>query len=607
MAFAYDLSSSTLQVLDDRTRLKDSLQNRVSRISVEAAYGMPRLCEIEATPPFPVGAVGDVISIFAYAPGNLTGDILFRGIVKSREIRMDAAFGSRYVIRAYDGAYDMTAQKKTRGFKDMTYGEVAKQIAKSHGLDPLFGSKILTNGAKHKFIVQANETDWDFINRLARELGFVTYVKVWTLLTRGMTALYFGPVEMAERASPNTAFEVGDNRVLAYRGLLTTSGMAGAAVVPGWDEAKGATASGQTSLSSKMRRTMKDTSSAGQFKKSTKAGPKLSLETFAGTKARADRAAMGAAVREAGASVDLDMRVKGNPLIDINKPIKVYDDVYGPLKGIHIVSSVLHVFEPGLDGYTTTIYCTGLEDRSMSGLQGGGVPPQRFHGIYPAIVNDIADPEKKGRVNLTLPWLDRAFVTGWARVLQLGAGAGTGLQLMPRPKDEVIVAFENGQLDLPYVLGGVYGKGVGKIPHAEMVVDGAPMKTALTTKAGHQIILDDTKDKSTITIHTTNGNSCSIVMDAKAGITISTKGDRPVTINSSADVNVTAKKNAKVTGNDVTVEAKGKATVNANSSVTVSGGSVTVDASSALKLKGAVVNVEASGILTLKGSVVKIN
>ena len=142
MAFAYDLSSSTLQVLDDRTRLKDSLQNRVSRISVEAAYGMPRLCEIEATPPFPVGAVGDVISIFAYAPGNLTGDIVFRGIVKSREIRMDAAFGSRYVIRAYDGAYDMTAQKKTRGFKDMTYGEVAKQIAKSYGLDPLLGSKI---------------------------------------------------------------------------------------------------------------------------------------------------------------------------------------------------------------------------------------------------------------------------------------------------------------------------------------------------------------------------------------------------------------------------------------------------------------------------------
>jgi hypothetical protein len=95
------------------------------------------------------------------------------------------------------------------------------------------------------------------------------------------------------------------------------------------------------------------------------------------------------------------MKVKGNPLVDINKPVKIDDDVYGPLRGIHIVSSVIHSYEPGLDGYTTFVYCTGLEDRSISGLQGAGVQPQRFHGIYPAIVNDINDPDKKGRVNLT--------------------------------------------------------------------------------------------------------------------------------------------------------------------------------------------------------------
>lgn len=607
MAFAYDLSSSTLQVLDDRTRLKDSLQDRVSRISVEAAYGMPRLCEIEASPPFPVGSVGDIISIFAYAPGNLTGDIVFRGIVKSREIRMDAAFGSRNVIRAYDGAFDMTAATKTRGFKDMTYGEVVKQIAKSYGLDPLFGSKILTDGVKHKFIVQANETDWDFVNRLARELGFVAYVKVWTLLTRGMTALYFGPVEVAKSAYANVSFEVGDMRVLSYRGILTTSGTPSEVSVPGWNDAKGSAASGQQSLSSKMRRTMKDDSSGGKFATSSKAGRKTSLELFAGTKPQADRAALGAAVRESGATVDLDMRVKGNPLVDINKAIKIDDDVYGPLRGTQIVSSVVHTYEPDLDGYTTSVFCTGLEDRSMSGLQGSGTPPPRFHGVYPAIVNDINDPEKKGRVNLTLPWLDSSFVTGWARVLQLGAGAGVGLQLMPRPKDEVIVAFENGQLDSPYVLGGVYGAAAGKIQNSDLVQEGVPVKAALTTKAGHQIIFDDTSDKSSITIHTTNGNSCSIVMDAKKGITIETKGDRPVTINSSADVNVTAKRNAKVTGQNVTVEAKGKAKITANGALAVSGASVKVDASSSLKLKGAVVNVEASGILTLKGSVVKIN
>ncbi len=319
---------------------------------------------------------------------------------------------------------------------------------------------------------------------------------------------------------------------------------------------------------------------------------------------QANTVAKGIAVRAAGAVLDIDMTVRGNPFADLNARFEVNN--VNP-NGKFIISAVRHVYEPDLGGYTTDVYSTGLEDRSILGLSGVTTPAPMYPGVYPAIVSNIADPEKKGRVALTFPWLDSSYVSPWARVIQLGAGSGAGLQILPSPNDEVLVGFSGGQFDSPYVIGGLYGKSQGGMAHSKMVADGKVKTTALTTKAGHQLILDDDEKSSSVTLQTTNGDSCVITLSKEKGITIETKGDRPITINSSADVNVTAAKNAKVSGQEVTVESKGAAKVNAKSSVSLTGANVTVDASSSLKLSGGMVTVQSSGKLTLKGTIVSIN
>lgn len=615
---SYDSPGGNLRLLWDRSHITDEEQAQIARISVEAALGVPRMCEVEIKGgPKKLrdyggykSQIGKTISVFAYGLGNLTGDIAFRGTITSREFRTDPGHGSRLVLRAYDGAYEMMAARKTRSFKDMSYGEIAKKIAGSYSLDSLLTSDISTSGTSHPFVVQSNESDWDFLVRLAREQGWVTFVRVYTQLTIGKTQLFFGPPKKATGSvSSDTKFTLGDRRVRSVRASVTSMGIPKEVAVPGWDDAKSKDVSGDDSVGSSDLVTAK----IDKFSNSKKAGTVTTLETFASTKAQADRAAKGAATRIAGSAIDITMVVRGNPLVKLNRLIKVED--FGDASGIHTVSAVTHIFDPSAGGFTTEVFCTGLDDRSLGNLARSAPPPQRFHGVYPAIVSDISDPKKLGRVKLSLPWLDAKYVTDWARVLQLGAGQDVGLQMMPRPKDEVVVAFENGQLDSPFVVGSVFGKETGKIPNSKLIENGSPVITALTTKAGHQLIFDDSADSSGITINVKNGNSCSIVMTDKDGITITTKGDNSVTINSAQDVTIKAERNAKVSAKEVTVDSQGGVKVNGKGKVDVSAPNINVSATSALKLKGTNVTIDATASLTMKaagttsikGAVVKLN
>ena len=609
MGFAYDAPSTRLLVHTSTGKLKTAQQDKVRRIVVEGGYGMPSVCEIEADKDFAYGDIGEALDIYAHAPSSWLGDIVFRGTVQSREIRMDAAYGVRLVLRLYDASFMMSARRSSHVFKEnMTYGEVVKQVARKSGLAPLVGGKILTDGPKRKMIIQANETDWEFIRRLARESGLVTYMRLYTLLGKPLTDLYFGVPTMAKRSSVPSGlkFELGDLRVLSMRGFVSAVGRPSSVAAIGWDGLKGQPASGQMTLGKKTRRSFEGRAEY----RSDGAGTYATLERFSETKAEAVEYAKSLAIHHASAMQDLELVVRGNPLVKTNAVIYLDCGPYAAPNGAHSVSSFTHVYDPSLDGFTTTIYCSGIEDRSLGGLNGNGEPAGRFHGVYPAIVSSVEDPEQKGRVSLTLPWLGKNFVTNWARVVQLGAGKGTGLQLLPRPKDEVLVAFENGQLDFPYVLGGLYGKNQGKIGNDEMIDKNkkAPKKTALTTKTGHQILLDDDPETSSITIQTKNGQSCSIVLNDKSGITITTKGDgKNIVINSKSDLQLTATKKVTITGQDLTVDSKGPVKVKSSASVDVQGTSVNVNAKGALNLKGTSVTLQGSTGVNIKGAVVNLN
>ena len=58
-------------------------------------------------------------------------------------------------------------------------------------------------------------------------------------------------------------------------------------------------------------------------------------------------------------------------------------------------------------------------------------------------------------MRLQFPWLDDTYVSDWTRTVQIGGLGGGGIFPLD-VNDEVLVAFDRGALDHPFVIGGLY-------------------------------------------------------------------------------------------------------------------------------------------------------
>jgi uncharacterized protein involved in type VI secretion and phage assembly len=77
----------------------------------------------------------------------------------------------------------------------------------------------------------------------------------------------------------------------------------------------------------------------------------------------------------------------------------------------------------------------------------------RLMGMIPAVVTDLDDPKRLGRIKAKFDWQGDSPETFWARVAAPMAGAGHGAFFMPEKNDEVLVAFEHGSSAHAYIVG----------------------------------------------------------------------------------------------------------------------------------------------------------
>ena len=94
-------------------------------------------------------------------------------------------------------------------------------------------------------------------------------------------------------------------------------------------------------------------------------------------------------------------------------------------------------------------------------------------GVAKALVTNVKDPLKLGRVRLRFPWLSDTYESDWCRVVQLGGVRGGGL-ILPEVGDEVLCAFDRGSLEHPYVIAGLYNGKDKPTPQT----DGCPLHDA---------------------------------------------------------------------------------------------------------------------------------
>lgn len=147
----------------------------------------------------------------------------------------------------------------------------------------------------------------------------------------------------------------------------------------------------------------------------------------------------------------------------------------------------------------------------MSSLHGHG--QGHFFGVLVGVVTDNQDPGKLGRVRVRFPWLAENDASHWARVAAPMAGKHYGAFFLPEVGDEVLVAFEHGRPESAYVLGGLWN-GVDKPPADN--ADGKNNLRVLRSRAGHEVVLDDTKGAEQVIVRDGNGRD-SVVIDMAAG------------------------------------------------------------------------------------------
>lgn len=191
---------------------------------------------------------------------------------------------------------------------------------------------------------------------------------------------------------------------------------------------------------------------------------------------------------------------------------------------------------------------SSTEERVPSGLGG------RWYGVYPALVSDINDPDKIGRVKVTLPWspdTGSGRYEAWARVATLMGGSNRGTWLIPDANDEVLIVFEGGDPRRPYVIGGLWN-GNDKPPET-MDDSGKNFKKVLRSRNGVKITLDDNDGRESLVLETPGGQKATF-KDGPGSVEI-------------ADSN----------GNSIKLESGG-VTITAGSKVTIKAGNIAITA-----------------------------
>lgn len=149
---------------------------------------------------------------------------------------------------------------------------------------------------------------------------------------------------------------------------------------------------------------------------------------------------------------------------------------------------------------------------------------RHYPGVVIGIVKSLEDPDGEGRIELEFPWLtEENERSAWAPIATLMAGGERGAYFMPEIDDEVLVAFEHGEFDHPFIVGFLWN-GAQRPPHSDI----NPSVRRLRTVSGHQVEFDDNRGQERILIITAGGHQIEMKDTAPASITIKTTGGQEV-------------------------------------------------------------------------------
>lgn len=219
---------------------------------------------------------------------------------------------------------------------------------------------------------------------------------------------------------------------------------------------------------------------------------------------------------------------------------------------------------------------------------------------HSAVVVDNADPDGIGRVRVQFFWQgvqQFPVKTPWIRIATPHAGKNKGFHFIPEVGEEVLVGFEGGNIDKPYVMGSLYN---GQNKALKDWKNKDNNFKAIRTRSGHTIefidesnkeaikIYDGDRDKYTYSI-SLNSHSKEIIIEAKGDMDI--KAD---------NIKISANKTFELKAQNIKQTAGQKMETKASTGLSLDGGtSIQQKASTKISIDGGVRIEQKAGIIEI--------
>ncbi|MBQ0050255.1 MAG: type VI secretion system tip protein VgrG [Bacteroidales bacterium] len=532
--------------------LQSSVKESVEDTNLSLApYLMGRFVELEIS--------YDNIEIAAWRreEDGMSHTKLFEGFITSVDAMRSTGSGTGYCIGVESVDFLMMNSPTCRSFENMTLEEIVRAI-----IDPYKDEGNLDSFITPRYedvipyCVQYNETDYEFLSRLAKRYG------EWMLNTGSV--FIFGDLSEFKMMSeaPEFTLKYPSKDLVEYGADLRVEHTNFQHLVSSYNSNDTQTKEGQEEAQkelSPMNQAAADASekiypkqtlqqlNVGGFADSDSKQKQLDLSTK--TLARAVKARM---LQTHGKSYVPDLM--------LGTVVTVNDYVLANRQKGEVISEKTLI--------TSIDHYIGIEDKTYSNRFQGiasecDYPPYGNPNVFPASgscrakVTDNEDPKGMGRIRVQFDWQeaqDASMMTPWIRIATPYAGGGKGFNFIPEIGEEVMVDFEGGNAERPYVCGMLFN-GVDA-PEGEMVPNqnsGNPKKT-IRTKNGHTIEFEDTPDgDGQIRIYDKGKDGYVIRLDSKhQSIEIKAKGDiwmeadKDITIRSGNDITIHADNNLQI-------------------------------------------------------------
>lgn len=494
--------------------------------------------------------IGTKMSVYAIADGQGQGTPLITGVVTAVETEYDHGIATT-VLRGTDPSFKMMRQHRATGYYNMTASAIVSELAGKDGVDL---GDIQTTSPVYEIMTQPNISDWQFVQYLAARTGMQADFD------------YLGRLQFRKPrpavGGPNVIDFEAD--VLYCRAGVSASDQVSRVTSRGWNVDEKQSEIGSSSPVTQQESSgynigTTSAASTASFGPATLAETRTPYDTLADASRAAD--SLAADIISAFAEMDIEMR--GWPSLSPGSVVRL-KNAGEMFDGDYTISAARHMFNRNNE-YVTQVRVTGRQARTLYGLASGGTgasgtgPEYRIPGVVNAIVTDINDPKQQGRVKLRFPWFDDTYVTDWVRTAQFGGYKGGGV-ISPEVEDEVLVAFDRGSLDHPYVIGGLYSNAQNSpSPHDTPLTTGGTLnRRSVVSRSGHRVELLDAPAEKGVRLqtgdkaHTVYLNQTGTTITVSSDGSVSVSGTTGVKVTSSAEVTITAPK-VTITG-DVTIE-----------------------------------------------------